>query len=465
MEHSFILSKMIPGDALSNLNERLHSFCDAHKIKLLCECREENPSLSNPSKMLEVQRIYTRARRKKQRCSIIREENVLQYYPSLVAVPHTRVSNKTVIKFEGSIETPNSLNLFQYEWERGMPIVVSDVKTNSKIWSPEYFLQNFGKLKHSLINCKADTTIKSVPLKYFWKGFESYACRLPRESENDKLILKLKDWPDTHDFADALTEHYQDIMKNIPFPKYTRREGILNLSKYQHPHFLKPDLGPKMYVAYGNFDQSEKGIEKGSTNLHQDISDAVNILVHVSRPEDYKNFPQAQKQYDKNEIRKSLALAGCNEEDLQTFMTSKKLPGAIWHIFHMKDVEKIQNTIRDYAFKNAIPLKRNENPIHNQDWYVDAKLKAEFEKKGIFPYTIIQYEGDCIFIPAKTPHQVTNIFDCIKVALDFVSPENITECFNLTNEFRKLSTRHSNREDKLQIKSILYHTVKNLIVP
>lgn len=56
-----------------------------------------------------------------------------------------------------------------------------------------------------------------------------------------------------------------------------------------------------------------------------------------------------------------------------------------------------------------------------------------------------------------------NILDCVKVALDFVAPENLSECLTLTEEFRLLSTRHTNREDKLQIKNILYHTIKNLV--
>ena len=40
---------------------------------------------------------------------------------------------------------------------------------------------------------------------------------------------------------------------------------------------------------------------------------------------------------------------------------------------------------------------------------------------------------------------------CIKVALDFVSPENVPECLTLTNEFRLLPTDHRAREDKLEV--------------
>ena len=59
--------------------------------------------------------------------------------------------------------------------------------------------------------------------------------------------------------------------------------------------------------------------------------------------------------------------------------------------------------------------------------------------------------------------QVRNIHNCIKIAEDFVSPENLEWCFYQTEEFRHLSDTHTNHEDKLQIKSILYHAVKECV--
>ena len=48
--------------------------------------------------------------------------------------------------------------------------------------------------------------------------------------------------------------------------------------------------------------------------------------------------------------------------------------------------------------------------------------------------------------------QVRNIHNCIKVAEDYVSPENLEWCFYQTEEFRHLTDSHTNHEDKLQIK-------------
>lgn len=56
----------------------------------------------------------------------------------------------------------------------------------------------------------------------------------------------------------------------------------MNLASFLPDHFLKPELGPKMYIAYGSALYSDKG----STNLHIDMSDAVNCLVYVGIPKD-----------------------------------------------------------------------------------------------------------------------------------------------------------------------------------
>ena len=44
-----------------------------------------------------------------------------------------------------------------------------------------------------------------------------------------------------------------------------------------------------------------------------------------------------------------------------------------------------------------------------------------------------------------------------------MTPENLEWCFMLTEEFRHLSDHHSNHEDKLQIKNILFHAVKDCL--
>ena len=54
------------------------------------------------------------------------------------------------------------------------------------------------------------------------------------------------------------------------------------------------------------------------------------------------------------------------------------------------------------------------------------------------------------FFFSSAAAQVRNLHSCIKAAEDFVSPENLSTCFKLTQEFRRLADTHSNHEDKLQ---------------
>jgi [histone H3]-dimethyl-L-lysine9 demethylase len=46
--------------------------------------------------------------------------------------------------------------------------------------------------------------------------------------------------------------------------------------------------------------------------------------------------------------------------------------------------------------------------------------------------------------------------DIIKVAVDFVSPENVDRCVKLTKEFQEVNTSKAWKEDVLQLYSMLW---------
>ena len=98
-----------------------------------------------------------------------------------------------------------------------------------------------------------------------------------KDDKGRKMILKLKDWPPTEDFSEVLPGRFQDLMNGLPLPEYTHRTGIYNMASRLPDFFVKPDLGPKMYNAYG----SALYPREGTTNLHLDVSDAVNTMVFV----------------------------------------------------------------------------------------------------------------------------------------------------------------------------------------
>jgi len=100
--------------------------------------------------------------------------------------------------------------------------------------------------------------------------------------------------------------------------------------------------------------------------------------------------------------------------------------------------------------------------IHDQTAYLEKEdLEKLREWSQVEAYPILQFEGDAVFIPSGAPHQVKNLHSCIKIAEDFVSPENLDRCLITTNEFRSLSKTHTNHADILQAKNILYYATRD----
>ena len=48
-------------------------------------------------------------------------------------------------------------------------------------------------------------------------------------------------------------------------------------------------------------------------------------------------------------------------------------------------------------------------------------------------------------------HQVYNFEACVKLAEDFVAPEHISACLEITDQFRRLPLTHARSKDKLQV--------------
>lgn len=274
------------------------------------------------------------------------------------------------------------------------------------------------------------------------------------DNQGMPMLLKLKDWPPEDDFAQYFPQRFSNLMAHLPLWDYTRRDGGYNLASFMPDFFLQPDLGPKMYIAYG----SPLYPEYGSTKLHMDMSDAVNLMVYVGIPED------GNSEDTMREGLKAVDEAGCDIAMKNRVREDGVRIGALWHIFHPGDADKIRDFINKLSMEKGHKLEPHNDPIHDQSTYLDGHLRNRlFEEYGVEGYAFAQCEGDTVFIPAGAPHQVRNIHNCIKVAEDFVSPENLENCFFQTEEFRHLTENHTNHEDKLQIKNILYHAVKDCV--
>ncbi|KAL8562748.1 hypothetical protein ACOMHN_022623 [Nucella lapillus] len=371
-------------------------------------------------------------------------------------VPHSWLCDGRLLRLHDPRHKGN-LKIFQEQWKRGQPVLVSCVHklVNKDLWKPDTFNKEFGHQDNDLINCRSSNVIVGHPMSDFWEGFESIKNRQCDE-DDDPMLLKLKDWPPGDDFSELLPSHFHDLMQALPLPEYTRRSGKLNLASRLPDFLVRPDLGPKMYNAYG----SAKFPKEGTTNLHLDISDAVNVLVHVGVANDR---PAGQKEHEEAAVR-AIDEAGCDSITKRRVREVHELPGALWQIYDAHDADKIRDFLNKVAKERGEIIEPDHDSIHDQSWYLDEELRDRLLKEyGVQGYTIVQCLGDAIFIPAGAPHQVRNMHSCIKVAEDFVSPEHINHCFRLTQEFRQLSNTHSNHEDKLQVKNIIYHAVKDSI--
>ncbi|XVE58366.1 hypothetical protein DITRI_Ditri04bG0164200 [Diplodiscus trichospermus] len=485
----------------------------------------------------------------------------------------------------------NNIQHFQIHWMRGEPVIVRNVpeKSSGLSWEPMVMWRAFAGakkiLKEEAMRVKAidclDWCEVEINILRFFKGYlegRRYRNGWPE-------MLKLKDWPASNSFEECLPRHGAEFIAMLPFKHYTHpKSGILNLAT-KLPALLKPDLGPKTYIAYGTLKELGRG--DSVTKLHCDISDAVNVLTHTTdvkippwqskiidklqkkyeagnlhprrcdqtqkiprifgrkrrkRPrKDKRNNPEYCAKLDNNagkieDVAESIfSLPGvdtcsnstatvelqsthqldakhggiieekmCNQEPNHNIVgethniieggslnqieylgsvrphtnTSRESVtenqssenangGAVWDIFRREDVPKLTEYLlkhqKEFYHANS-HVNSVIHPIHDQTLYLTERHKKQLKQEfNIEPWTFEQHVGEAVFIPAGCPHQVRNKQSCIKVALDFVSPENVQECIRLTEEFRLLPKSHRAKEDKLEVKKMAIYAA-NLAV-
>uniref|UniRef100_A0A8C3KI05 Probable JmjC domain-containing histone demethylation protein 2C n=1 Tax=Calidris pygmaea TaxID=425635 RepID=A0A8C3KI05_9CHAR len=348
----------------------------------------------------------------------------------------------------------NNGKLFKECWRQGRPVLVSGMhkKMNFSLWKAESISLDFGNQQADILNCK-DSIVSNTNVKEFWDGFEDVSKR-QKIKNGETALLKLKDWPSGEDFKAMMPARYEDLLKSLPLPEYCSPEGKLNLASHLPGFFVRPDLGPRLCSAYGV--AATKDHDIGTTNLHIEVSDVVNILVYVGIAK------------GNGVLSKSGVLKKFEEEDLDDLLRkrlkdSSELPGALWHIYAGKDADKIREFLQKIAKEQGLEVLPEHDPIRDQSWYVNKKLRQRLlEEYGVKTCTVIQFLGDAIILPAGALHQVQNFHSCVQVTEDFVSPEHLVQSFHLTQELR-LSKEEINYDDKLQVKNILYHAVKEMV--
>ncbi|KEH24644.1 putative transcription factor C2H2 family [Medicago truncatula] len=469
--------------------------------------------------------------------------------------------------------SPNTLDIFddeiehfQRHWMKGEPVVVRNVlaKTSGLSWEPMVMwraLRETGskaKLKEETQSVKAvdclDWCGVEINIHQFFQGYVKGRMHKDKWPE----MLKLKDWPSSTSFEERLPRHGAEFLAALPYMDYTDpKSGLLNFASKLPAGSLKPDLGPKTYIAYGFSEELGRG--DSVTKLHLDVSDAVNVLTHTNKvniaPWQRESINKLKKGYDKedysdlyceasanvdgkskskaldhdqkaenevNRITRSSQVDQCissisedwcgklesrntiqcddNGKGSCTYrmrinfsdgnvssdpkIESKQgmgrdsldidngaeavLGGAVWDIFRRQDVPKLIEYLRkhkkEFRHINNEPVDSVIHPIHDQTLFLNERHKKQLKREfNVEPWTFEQHLGEAVFIPAGCPHQVRNRQSCMKVALDFVSPENVEECLRLTEEFRLLPKSHRAKEDKLEVKKMTLYAVSSAV--
>ncbi|XP_059656249.1 lysine-specific demethylase JMJ29-like isoform X2 [Cornus florida] len=257
------LKCIFPEDWLSELLVKAEEIATTYKLKDVPEIHDQRCSCFNSMGEIDMDSGDLRKAASREDSS----DNYL-YCPTAKDIEH------------------GDLKHFQRHWFKGEPVIVNNVleTTSGLSWEPMVMWRAFRQIKntkHSLhldvnaINC-LDWCEVEINIHQFFKGY------LEGRSDSDgwPQILKLKDWPPSSFFEERLPRHGAEFISCLPFKEYTHpREGFLNLAVKLPKNSLKPDLGPKTYIAYGIAQELGRG--DSVTKLHCDMSDAVNVLTHT----------------------------------------------------------------------------------------------------------------------------------------------------------------------------------------
>ncbi|RXH86058.1 hypothetical protein DVH24_017111 [Malus domestica] len=190
------------------------------------------------------------------------------------------------------------------------------------------------------------------------------------------------------------------------------------------------------------------------------------------------------------DTRCEVLVDSCNSYEKQTLDESC---GAQWDVFRRQDVPKLIEYLRRHSneFTRKFDFHKHVSPkpiatafeqirlktillfdVHTYcRLFIPFLIRVSFWTQlthhslspEIEPWTFEQHIGEAVIIPAGCPYQIRNSKSCVHVVLDFVSPENVAECIQLTDEVRLLPADHKAKVDKLEVKRMALNSISSAI--
>ncbi|GAA6005588.1 hypothetical protein JCM10207_005260 [Rhodosporidiobolus poonsookiae] len=315
-------------------------------------------------------------------------------------------------------------------WRMGEPIIVKRVpRGGMSKFTPEWLAERTSSQKVDLINNYGTEILPSTGAYFFgqfWKpGF--------RRADEGKSSFRAKDFPSGKQFAAELKEMEEEFLKMIPLPNILRPDGIYNMLGHTPVNALQPDLGPRPTSSW------ETNAKWGTTQLRTDCTDVASYMYWGGR--------------DKQ--------------------TGKPLR-IRWDVFRAEDTDKLRDFCWELIIrklpKGRAPLTpaaekakadqyraEHDDPLLSPQLYLTKSQRLElFQKYGVKPFPLYQFEGDLVLIPAGCPYQVSSWIDHLNLTMSYLSGARIGEALKVNQSLQHQTKERSVwRQDHIQLESQL----------
>ncbi|XP_071714425.1 E3 ubiquitin-protein ligase JMJ24 [Rutidosis leptorrhynchoides] len=175
---------------------------------------------------------------------------------------------------------------FRKRWVKGQPVTVRGVSDESSMlgWDPMVMWKGIQETSDErkkdvnrlvkAINC-FDRSEINIELGEFIRGYSE--GRMRKDGQREMLILK--NWPSPSASEEFLSCQRPEFISKLPLIEYIHSKwGLLNLPA-KLPHYsLQNDVGPKILISYGAYDEFGQG--DSVHMLRFNMRDVVYLLVH-----------------------------------------------------------------------------------------------------------------------------------------------------------------------------------------